>query len=172
MKQRSHSMTMLPLVFMGLLLFSSPQVQGKEGIAWKKFHRSFEKNMKAGETHYWGIFDCRNRDEYTGMPTSTMPLAGASRTFMNSADFTAHHAFQDKSDELSRTYEALRQQLKERLGSSYTLADFDESSAQLDHKQAAGDHVSVGISKYPTEIVITFYPPLNKELPFGNPCAP
>ncbi len=104
------------------------------------------------------------------MPTSTIPLPGASRTFLDSTEYISYHIFRDESAQLTRTYDTLRQQLKERIAPAYELVGIDGSDVQLKHKQAADDNVSVDITKSPTDITITFYPPSNKEIPWGDPC--
>jgi hypothetical protein len=170
LKLQDFVTVMLCLVGVSWSVLYPVRVEAKENKRAQKFRQLVTQNMTAAQGHYWGFIDCKNRDKIQGMPTATIPLPGAGRTWVDASGYTTHHVFEGKADQLKVSYRALRERLNERLLTSYTLIDFDDSSAQWDHKEGADDHVSVGIQMNETDVTVTFYPPLDSLIPNGNPC--
>ncbi len=140
-----------------------------------QFDLAFAKNLKAAESHFWEIVDCEKRDEVNGMPTTRVPLPGATRTFLEPAEYTLYYFFPKEGLGQSDLHAFVRARMPANIpeGYSYTYESSpDSGDCTLSHEGSPDDFPSVELSEASGLLQILFFPAQNAEIPWGDPCAP
>ena len=143
-----------------------------DNAAAKAFDRQFVENIKAAKSHFMTALDCKNRDEQNGMRRSTLVLPGAIRSFIDDAEYTATYVFPKKTADQPDLHRFVRARAKANVptGFEYWMSA-KSSDAQIHHKATPDDFVTVSLTDAGPDLIVTFNPPTNGEIPFGNPCA-
>jgi hypothetical protein len=140
-----------------------------------QFDQALLANLKAAEKHFWEVIDCENRDPENGMPTTQVPLPGATRTFLETAEYTLYCFFPKEGLGQSDLHGFVRARMSANTHGGYSYTDSgspDSGDSTLSHEGNPEGFPSVELSEAAGMLQVTFYPAQKAELPWGNPCAP
>ena len=156
-----------------LPILCMPSTSGADTPSATEFDAMFAKNIAATKVHFLGAIDCENRDEFTGMPVSTLVLPGATRSRIDSTDYAATYIFPAKGPKKADLVRFVQERAKANLPKGFEwFVSKDGTGGQITHKTARKDHFTVEINWEDDSLRIGFYPPLSVEIPWGNRCNP
>jgi hypothetical protein len=139
-----------------------------------QFDQALLANLKAAEKHFWEVIDCENRDPENGLPTTKVPLPGATRTFLESAEYTLYSFFPKEGLGQSDLHGFVRARMAANThgGYSYTYSSSpDSGDSTLSHDGNPEGFPSVELSEESGMLQVIFYPAQKAEIPWGNACA-
>ncbi|MGB0591804.1 MAG: hypothetical protein ACPGU1_19165 [Myxococcota bacterium] len=163
------------MLALGACAASSANVTGEgakgSGERASEFDAVFAQNMAAAERHFWHEFDCKNRSEVTGMPTSTIALPGAVDSFIDTTDYQATHVFrgEEGAQEGGFAFERARFKANTPEGFEHHKSERGDYE-QLSHKARSEDFATVSLRVEDAALFITFHSRASSEIPHGNPC--
>jgi hypothetical protein len=138
----------------------------------RKFDARFTQNIEAASGHYWEQINCKRRDKDSGMPTSTLTLPGATRSYVDATEYTATYIFPIAGAGQMDLHAFVRSRAFVNVPADFETDEYEEdSSSQIRHRSSPDDHVTVELTDRQGELIVTFRPPQSVPIPFGNPCA-
>jgi hypothetical protein len=139
-----------------------------------QFDQALQANLKAAEKHFWEVIDCKNRDQENGMPTTKVALPGATRTFLESAEYTLYYFFPKEGLGQSDLHGFVRARMAANTHGGYSYTDSgspDSGDSTLSHEGNPEGFPSVELSEASDMLQVIFYPAQKAEIPWGNACA-
>jgi hypothetical protein len=162
------SQTLMASLILLVMTDTSLAKKGKESTLFKDV---FVENVEAAKSHYWDEIDCKRRDLGTGMPTSILMLPGASRSFIDSTEYTATYVFPSKGAGQEKLHAFVQAQAELSTPKEYVYdASEGPEYIQIQHAETPDAFVSVSLSTEGELLYMRFSPPFELEIPYGNPC--
>ncbi len=155
------------IIFAVLLLLSigaHAQDQDFNKKDWKPFVSSFLENYEAAKTHFKGKYDVGLRDEMTGMPASSIPLHKSTRSFFDAATYSMFYSFELKEDQVESFFSIMGEKLEKGFGKDVKIS-LDEEFIAIENQTNPGEHPTVEVVLGASQVMITFYPAMDLELP-------
>ena len=135
------------------------------------FDAAFAQNIEAAGRHFWHEFDCKNRSEVTGMPTSTISLPGATDSFIDTTDYQATYVFRGEEGAQGALFAFVRARFQANTPEGFEHHKSESGDhEQLSHKARSEDFATVSLRAEDDALFITFHSRARSEIPHGNPC--
>ena len=141
----------------------SAQIEKFSEKNWKKFNKTFVKNLFSAEKFYEGNIDLIKRDKENGFPTTKIPLTNVTRNYIETASYSSLNNYNFNTEKEAKEF---LKQLKDKLilPESYHMT-IEASFIYVSSKNNEGLKTTVEIELSNSQITILFSPPLDIPIP-------
>ena len=130
---------------------------------WKKFNKTFIKNLYAAEKFYKGNIDLIKRDKENGFHSTKIPLTNVTRNYIETASYSSLNNYNFNTEKEAKEF---LKQLKDKLilPESYHMT-IEASFIYVSSKNNEGLKTTVEIELSNSQITILFSPHLDIPIP-------